>query len=529
MDRTQAARCLKAFPELGDLAEALLARWPVRAFGPQRVWLDDDVSLTLWIGEVEPVLAGMTGSFDAWFLDGFAPAKNPAMWSEAVIAQVARLSAPDARLATYSVAGSVRRRLEAAGFAVERKPGFADKRERLEASLRDAPAQVETGKPFPYRRVGDAKRVAVIGAGIAGAACARSLHRRGLEVVVLDSGPAPGAGASGNPAGLVMPRLDRSGALREVFLASYLHAVAAYEAMGPAVFAPIGVEQRAREGEAVALADLLADPPLPADWFAALGDKALHPRAGVLAPLRAIEQMLAGATVLTDTAVANIDAVDGGWLLSGRGGRAIVRADAVVLACGAALAAFDATRFLPLDLSRGQIEWGAGPAPSHALVSGSYLAAYEDGVLFGATFDKVDVNSEVEADAASRARNLAALATLAPDIAARTDPSHLRSRASLRAATPDRAPIAGLLPDVDAWRALYAPLAMGQRVGGEAPALEGLYVLGGLGARGLTLAPLLAERIASEICGEPQVLSRAALDAIHPARFLLRALRRGGV
>lgn len=100
---------------------------------------------------------------------------------------------------------------------------------------------------------------------------------------------------------------------------------------------------------------------------------------------------------------------------------------------------------------------------------------------------------------------------------------------AFRATTPDRAPIAGLLPDAEAWLAQYAALAHGGRVETIAPppAHDGVYVIGGLGARGLTLAPLLGEEIAAEICGDPFVLSKNARDTINPARFLQRALKRG--
>jgi tRNA 5-methylaminomethyl-2-thiouridine biosynthesis bifunctional protein len=104
----------------------------------------------------------------------------------------------------------------------------------------------------------------------------------------------------------------------------------------------------------------------------------------------------------------------------------------------------------------------------------------------------------------------------------------LRSRASIRATTPDRAPIAGLLPDAEAWLAAYADLAHGRAVTRTTPppAHDGVYIVGGLGARGLTLAPLLGERIAAEMFNEPQALSAFALKAISPARFLHRALKR---
>lgn len=524
-----AQRALNQFPEVADLAGQLLRRWPVRAYAPQRLWFEQDgLSLTLFIGEAEKVLAGLDGHrFDAWLLDGFAPARNPQMWGAETFRHIARLSAPDARLATFTVAGDVRRGLESAGFAVEKKPGFGAKRERLEAR-RIASADASAPRTiYPYA-ASHPRRVAILGGGVAGAACAYALGRRGVETIVLEAEHALGAGGSGNPAGLVMPRLDRGGVLSQFHIAAYLHAVAAYEALG--VFARTGVEQRAAgERDSEALADLIADPPLPDDWFERFGPaSALHKRAGLVRPQRAIEAMLARAKLICESPVETLERAADGWVLRAPDKRALLKADAVVLACGASLTRFEPARLLPIELSRGQIEWGKGKSPLRAITRGSYAAPYEDGVLFGATFDKAADDQTPLPDEDSRQRNLAALADLAPEIAASIDVATLTSRASLRATTPDRAPIAGLLPDTDAWLAQYSSLAHGGRIDTSAapPAHDGVYVIGGLGARGLTLAPILGEIVAAEMFGEPPLLSQAARDALHPARFLHRALKR---
>jgi tRNA 5-methylaminomethyl-2-thiouridine biosynthesis bifunctional protein len=236
------------------------------------------------------------------------------------------------------------------------------------------------------------------------------LARRGVETVVLDAAAALGAGASGNPVGLVMPRLDRGeGPLSELFLASYLAAVAAYEELS--VFNARGVEQRAGAKDGVALEDLLNDPPLPEDWFSRTAHGALHARAGVVSPQAAVAKMLQGARLMLEAPVHAIEqAEDGAWVLRAPDDRAMLKADAIVLACGAALTAFAPARFLPIALSRGQIEWGEGASPAHAITSGSYVAPFGGGVLFGATFDKVDAAEGGEASAVSRAQNIAALA-----------------------------------------------------------------------------------------------------------------------
>ncbi|MEJ0059823.1 MAG: hypothetical protein WDM79_09715 [Terricaulis sp.] len=135
--------------------------------------------------------------------------------------------------------------------------------------------------------------------------------------------------------------------------------VAAYTALGDDVFTMCGVEERAEPRRAEAFADLLNDPPLPGDWFTQLpSGAALHARAGVVRPLAAIRAWLASAQLILESPVAQMERLGEGWLLRASDGRALLKADAVVIACGAALRRFEAARFLPLHLSRGQIEWG---------------------------------------------------------------------------------------------------------------------------------------------------------------------------
>jgi tRNA 5-methylaminomethyl-2-thiouridine biosynthesis bifunctional protein len=137
LEAEDAARALRAWPELSSVAAALIARWPVGAPGFHRLDLPAwRARLDLAVMEAGDALRAWTGAADAWFLDGFAPALNPRMWRPEVLNLVAARSASGARAATYTVAGQVRRDLAAAGFAVERKPGFGAKRQRLEAVYR---------------------------------------------------------------------------------------------------------------------------------------------------------------------------------------------------------------------------------------------------------------------------------------------------------------------------------------------------------------------------------------------------------
>lgn len=503
--REDAARALAPFAEIAPFAARLLARWPVRAWGPQRLWFPEDgFALTLIHADVADALVGFEGVVDAWFLDGFAPSRNPAMWTQALMARIAQLSAPGARLATYSVAGGVRRALTAAGFAVEKKPGFAGKRERLEAVF-SGPGAHAAAAPAS---------VAIVGAGIAGACLAQALQRRGVPVTVLEAGPAPGSAASGNPAALVSPRLDRgpTGVAR-LHLAGYLACLDLWRTLG--AFERTGLRRTARDaGERAALTDLLADSPLPPGHMAADGCDALFPEAGLVQPARALAALLDGVAVRCGADVSAISREDGPWRLRDAAGDLIVEAEAVILASGVHLAAFAQSGWAPIQPSRGQLEWGPGASPDTALEAGAYAAPFAGGVVFGATFDAMESAGPVAEDDASRARNLAALAALAPGVAAALDPARLQSRAAVRATTPDRAPLAGPAPDAAAFDT-------------DAAAVHaGLWLLGGFGSRGFTLAPLLAEDLAARICGEPGVLDAEMRAAVDPARFLARAQRR---
>jgi len=131
MARADIARALSRWPEIAKERAALVEAWPDAPAGRVEIALGARVRLTVVCGAAADSLAREDEAFDAWYLDGFAPARNPDMWSAGLMAEVFRLTVPEGRFATYAAAGFVRRNLAAAGFAVERRPGFAGKREML--------------------------------------------------------------------------------------------------------------------------------------------------------------------------------------------------------------------------------------------------------------------------------------------------------------------------------------------------------------------------------------------------------------
>jgi len=500
--RADAARALSAWPELARPAALLLERWPGRARGFHRVDLPElAATLDVAVMDAAEALQGWQGRADAWFLDGFAPAVNPQMWTDALMSLVAARSAPGARVATYTVAGQARRALAAAGFLVERRPGFGGKRERLEARLpHDASADAPAVQPPP--------RVAIVGAGIAGAALARAFRMLGAAPRVFDA-DGGGAGASGMPAALVTPRLDAGlGEIARLHAQALAAAVRLYDALPDAVIADGVLQLEAAPRDAARFAKIAASDLFEPGALALLTAEAASARLGEPAPaglLIAAARVVEPAAVLGAWApeveradVAALEPAAAGWRLKDPDGRTIGEAEIVCLAAGAGLAALwpDAAT-LPV---RGQLSWAEGVAAPPAAAWGAHVAPTRGGVMFGATHDRGDTG--VDARPGDAGRNLAALAARLPDLARRLDGARIQGRAAVRATTADRLPIAG-------------PLALG------------LFVLGGLGARGFALAPLLAEHVAAQALGAPSPLPDPLARIVRPDRFAERALRRG--
>ena len=496
-----ARRALGRWPELAGLATRLAAHWPGQARGAHRVEFPDlGVILDVVVADVAEALEAWSGRADAWFLDGFAPARNPAMWRGEVLALVAARSAPGATAATFTVAGAVRRGLAAAGFAVEKQPGFGRKRERLAAYL-------PGGAPAPQA----SRRVAIVGAGIGGVAAARAVRALGGQAVVFDA-EGRGSGASGNPAALVTPRLDAGLAEpAQLFAQTFRRAVALYEDQPQAVLARGALQfslqpQDAGRFARIARSDLFEPGALatltPAQTAARVGEggpDALELRDALVIEPRAL--LAAWAPEVREARVARIEAGPDGWRLLGPAGGVLATADAVIVAAG--LASAELVAGLPLSAVRGQASWTAPADPPPAAAFGGYAIPTRDGVLFGATNDRGDVARDIRPE--DHRRNLETLAGGLPHLAARLADKPLEGRASIRVTTPDYLPVAGPAPN--------GPV--------------GVFVLSGFGARGFTLAPLLAEHVAALAMQAPSPLAGPLAKVVDPARFARRAARRG--
>lgn len=500
----------RAWPQFADLSEALLAHYPPLQSGFHRLHLDGGrVTLTLLFGDALETLRELEASVDAFFLDGFAPSRNPQMWTPELFDELRRLAGPGATAASYSVAGSVRRALAYAGFSVEKNAGFGRKREMLVARFEGA----------AHLREEPDRRVAVVGAGLAGTSCALAFARYGFEVELLESAPAPALAASSNPAGLVRPfvTLDR-GARSRFSWTAFTYAARQYRALAMidgTAWSNTGVLQIARDAAhrekleraltEQAIPEILARTVAAGEGAELCGARIAgpgvwFPAAGWLAGSAAIETLLrvAGPRIhlRTSVEVSAIQREGDVVCLRDRTGKVVARAARAILANGHRAASLVPESRVELRPVRGQISLLPARLTSMRapVCQEGYVTPPIGGMhVVGATYDErmPDLEPREEDDAT----NLARARGMLPDAFDAVESGPISNWVGLRCVSRDRRPVLGeVTPGIDACLAL--------------------------GSRGFTWAPLAAELIASMVCGQPLPIERSVAAALSPRRFL---------
>lgn len=509
LSRDDVRRALAPFGELAALARELVGAWPLPVAGYHRLAFDRGrVTLTLLLGEVEALLPMLDAAADAIYLDGFAPARNPAIWSAPVLREVGRLAAPGATLATWTVAQDVRASLVEAGFVVSVAPGFGRKRERLVAERR---------APGPRSRHTPDRRAAIVGAGLAGSLCAERLASRGWAVTLIDERAQPSAAA----AGLLRPVVNsQDSANAQASRPAFAYALRTLQALsrepGALQWSATGILQlAANDAEAERQRNIVRDQAWPAEWLqfaeatqaAELAGRAVRrpgwwlPAGAWVSPASFVTAAIAhgGERISrrTGQSVNRIERVASGWRLSSERGEVIAEAPIVIVANAHRARTLVPNQALPLSAVRGQVS-DLPAHPSRALrvaVSGNgYLAPTPDGGhVVGASF--VHDDEGVDLRAADHQDNLARAESMLPGFTQGLEANTLTGWAGIRATVSDRLPVFG-----------------------ESTA-PGLWFATGLGSRGLLWAPLGAELIASALEGEPSPLPRTLANALSPRRF----------
>jgi len=503
LSRDDLSRALALWPELEPLARELISNYPPLVTGVHRLRLAQGrVRLTLYFGDIRDAWQSLNFLADAWFLDGFAPACNPDMWLDETIDQVRAHSKPGTTLATFTAVGRIRRALAGSGFEVQKTPGFGRKRDMLRAVLPGSAAK-KARKPEP---------IAIIGAGIAGCTLARNLAERGIPVTLIDSAR-PGAGASGNAQGAMYVKLGvEFNDQTELALSSLLFAQRYYQSWQGTYWHPTGLLQLAQgDQEADRQRRFLERNRYPRDILYPVTREEASQLAGV--PTESGGLWFPGngwlepgklCQALTDhplisckwgLSVSQLLSDNGKWRIPGTDG-AVTVADRVVICSGHLSAGLIPVRGrFRLKSIRGQVTHLPGTAirnPQAVICGNRYMnPALGETAVTGATFDLHDANPFPTIQ--SHEENLRELTAMLPAIlrgaaTGEPDTSTLEGRVAFRCTTHDYQPVAG-------------PVFNGQDAD-----LENLFLLTGLGSKGLTYTPLLAEYLADLLTGQPASL-----------------------
>lgn len=561
------ARALALWPQLSSFTEQLIAAYPPvfsaeTNLGYFRLSVASNVHLTLIFADAACAFAqflpenlsgnllaqqqqlhmgGRPFAVDAWFLDGFAPAKNPSMWRQELFIALANLSQPNTTLATFTAAAVVKKGLAQAGFNWQKQAGFGRKRDMLTAQClsfsRYNKSERRRGNHWHITACAqsDGKNVLVVGAGIAGSQCAWMLARRGFNVTLAERGRVA-CGGSGNPQGIVYTTLSHTpGPFADINLAAFLFACQFYRIHG--WFQAAGAQ--------TGLIDLIADTEILAQLAARFGGNRhwvqaldavqaaqlagvsvtrgglFYPQAGWLNPGLMCRLMAAepGIRLLENSPISQLNYHQQQWHTD------VGAFDQVVLAAAADCVEFVSAKCLRLKPIRGQITTVTSAGNLQRVLCGEgYIAPAHQGVMStGASFNPKSASTAIlDAD---RQQNLHNAALLAVEF---TQLEPTGDRASLRCVTPDYLPAVGPLP-MPEFVQQFAALKVNRNAPVDVAAAyyPQLFCITGLGSRGLTYSPIAAELIAALLTGAPLPLSIEQWKFIHPARFWLRDLIRG--
>lgn len=566
------AKALSYWAELYEYAGCLVEHYPPLTPGWHHLsFTEQRVDLNLYLGDALEGYEDYQGTVDAWFLDGFAPAKNPPMWTEALIQQIARLSNNDTSFSTFTAASSVREGLKKAGFEVNRNKGFGNKRHMLCGKRLDKSTTKSLRTQFNSRQLSspwfiadqpsfnDEKKAIVIGGGLAGTSAAFSLARRGWQVNLIDRHEQLGNEASGNRQGILYNKLSAEPSLNSAFYtAGYLYSQRQFAQLtknNGQNWHHCGVLQLAYDDqEALRQAHLIEHNPQPDDLIfpvtasqaSELAGVSLH-RNGLYSP---VGGWAAPASICADQAshpnikltlgvqVEKIVRDNEHWLLLDATEKLIACSKILIIANAKDSNHFEVTRNLPLKAIRGQTtDIPANPevALKTVLCGKSYIGPAIDGRHYmGATFDLNCVDTECRTS--DHYRNLEHLITLAPELAEELGVSSLQQqniqgRVGFRCTTLDYLPLVGPVPEQETFLNYYAPLRKSalHKTTLTGAYYPGLYLTTGHGSKGLTSCPLAGEILAAYINQEPFPISTELAHALNPSRFLIRDLKRNKI
>jgi len=554
---------ISRYPELKSFCDELLENYPpaIETTHSRRLF-DNRVHIHFKFMDVCDALENHRLNVDAWFLDGFSPAKNPDMWSQKLFSLIAQNSRDGTTCSTYTCAGLVKRNLQKAGFVVNKVTGFGKKREMLVAELSvseksvvqsnniTTPSLKYKDKPWfepPMPKPVVIKNATIIGAGIAGLSLAYALVQRGWAVTVVDKHSDTIKEASSNPAPIVYPRLSINNDIdTEFFIAAYCYALYSFKLLQKKsqrqFWFDDGLLQLMDEKR---ISQIIKKFQFNSDFISIVeelikttpaGKKdqvtVNYASAGVVLPAilcDILKSECGNKLNIIDTKVTNIN-FDGNKWQCLHASQLIKEAEILIIANGTGINDLGLSLKFPVEAIRGQVIELNENRKSQKIkktrnADVHITSAINTKHYLGATYAR---NCEMlEVCQTDNKKLLDLLNKNHPGIFKEDDVC--KTWVGFRTMSKDRVPIVGAVPDASYFNKEYADIRHGNTIKSYKPAhyLNGLYISAAHGSRGFTSSFISAEIIASQIAGEPSPVSNKILDYLTPSRFIVNSLKRG--
>lgn len=535
------------FPELENLSSIWLNYYDDWSFGVHKFFFPKDhLHLTLWIGDALECLIQLPFLADAFFLDGFSPSKNPELWSKQIFTNLVKHVNGYASFSTYSVSNSVKTNAQEAGFTIFQTKGFGKKKSMLKGEMYSKNNFYESKKFLPIPSLVNKKNleVTIIGTGLAGLNLGYFLLKRGIKAYFLDACSGVGENASCNPLGYFSAKLTKNPTIASrlsllgVDFTSRMLSIW-NEELGIEVGKDVGLFHVLNLEEIKDLQANVQAHNLPAEYLQITEKEVIFfgkkyflkgvfiKKGGYFYPFKFCQYMYnflkeKGVIFEWNSKVCKIENSDG-WKLFDKSGNLLKQTQYLILCNSYHLNEFEITKEISIQKIRGQIaildsqkHFFSNYIP--ILFEDTYLVGDEFQTILGATFNPKDQNLQVNLEhnilLLSRLKNY--LQEINP-----LEGKNFPARVGFRANTKDRLPLLGCVPKVEDYKKFY------QNNSFEPQVYENLYILSALGSKGIAYAPILAETLVSLLFEEPPALPLDIIEALHPARFILRDLKKG--
>jgi len=574
------------WPELSEQASQLQSQYPMAIAGCHRLNLHSNNSINnqliidLWIGDINETISQIScpniGVVDSWYLDGFAPTKNPDMWHQGLYDNMAKLSKDNASLATFTAAGDVRRGLQKSGFLINKVKGFGKKREMITASFlrknitnNQSPwfhrPAIETSNKDEQKTKSSLSplEVTIIGGGIASAAMALALAKRGINSCIICQDSMLAQGASGNLQGGFYPlvnaqhdHLSQFYTQASGFGLNYYRHFFNQKTTNNKLGEFCGVIQIAHNEKTLQAHDkIITSNVFPTNLVTQVNDKQgstiagidlitpalYYPQGGWLSPKLLTQAIIkqaqthAQVNIHYNMSIKTLNHQNNHWWLASDDDIQL-QSNIVILANGHGLSQFEQTQHLPLYATAGQVShvetFDDLSALKTVLCYQGYLTPKDNnGHCLGASFNRDTTNYDVNDE--EHAQNIDKLTGDLPDLTQEsTLKNHINGgKVGVRMSVKDHLPMVGSVPDYQMTKHIYNDLSKGKPANSykNSPVHPNLFMLGGLGSRGLCSSPLLAELLACQLTGEPMPLPLSLVNQLNPNRYWIKQLKKHNV